>query len=123
MHIPDDVLAVIKRKIANIHQPPNADKRALVFTDVGLTLRVDEADAIANRNRALHGRATLEDAENLQSIDEELRRFNVMRTLIHKAILRLLDYNGPYMDYGDHPDGKAYTIKILTPPTAEAATG
>ncbi len=122
-HIPDEVLTIINRKIGNIHQPPNADKLERIFTDVGLTLRADEEGAIADRNRTLHGRATLGDRENLQAITEELRRFDVLRTLIHKAVLRLLDYKGPYMDYGDHLDGKAYTIRELTPLPTEAAAG
>lgn len=112
--IPPEILLIIERKIANIHQPPNADKLELVFTDVGLTLRPDEEDAISNRNRALHGRATLGSREDLAAIAAELFRFDVLRTLIHKAVLRLLGYTGAYMDYGDHPSGKAYSIKLLS---------
>ena len=111
--ISQHVLTIIERKISNIHQPPNADKLEVVFIDLGLTLRSDEQELLSNRNRALHGRATLSDREDLVAIAEELRRFNVLRTLIHKAILRLLDYTGPYMDYGDHPEGKAYTVKQM----------
>jgi hypothetical protein len=113
--IPPDVLTIIKNKIGNIHQPPNADKLELVFTHVGITLRGDEERAISNRNRALHGRATLGGLD-LAAIAEELKRFNILQTLIHKAVLRLIDYSGPYMDYGDYPEGKAYSVKELSSP-------
>jgi hypothetical protein len=118
--IPADVLRIIENKIANIHQPPNADKLEVVFAHVGIRLREDEEDAIHNRNRALHGRATL-GGHDLAAIAAELHRFDILRTLIHKAVLRLLDYTGPYMDYGDHPEGTAYTIKELRLPAPGAS--
>ena len=115
--IPDDVLTIIKNKIANIHQPPNADKLELIFTHLGLELRDDERQAISNRNRALHGRATLAGLD-LAAINEELIRFNILRTLVHKAVLRLIGYEGPYMDYGDNPIDMAYSVKDMTTPAA-----
>ncbi len=118
--IPEEALTIIKKKIANLHQPPNADKLELIFTHLGIELRDDEDKAINNRNRALHGRATLAGLEPA-AVNEELARFDILRTLIHKAILRLIDYSGPYMDYGDKPNGKAYSVKEITAPVAPPA--
>lgn len=113
--IPADVLRIVKNKLDNVHQPPNADKLEVVFTDVGLTLRKEEEDALGNRNRALHGRKTLKGLD-LVAVADELQRFDVLRTLIYKAALRLIDYTGPYMDYGVKTPGMGYSIQYLAAP-------
>ena len=118
--ISGDVLEIIKKKLANIHQPPNADKLEMIFTHLGINLREEEQEALGNRNRALHGRQTLRGV-HLAAVAEELHRFDILRTLVLKAVLRLIDYTGPYMDYGDKPAGRAYSVQQLTEPTATSS--
>jgi hypothetical protein len=119
--ISDDNLRILKNKIENVHQPPNADKLGLAFADVGVELREEEEDALNNRNRALHGRATMK-GDDLGSIEADLNRFDILRTLIHKAVLALLAYEGQYLDYGDRAAGRAYSIRpfVRKPPPPPA---
>jgi hypothetical protein len=109
-----------EKRIGNIHVAPNADKLKLVFTFLGITLTAAENDAVDNRNRTLHGNPTLRGIST-EDVAAEMKRFDVLRTLINKAMLRLLDYAGPYMDYGDHPPDKGLAIKTMEPRPQPAA--
>jgi hypothetical protein len=71
--------------------------------ELGVDLTEEERAIIGNRNDSLHGRATLLDGSDPICLHDELRRFDVLRTLIHRAVLSLLDYDGPYVDYGARP--------------------
>jgi hypothetical protein len=106
------VRILVDKKINNIHTPPNADKLKDVFTFLGLALSTDETKAIDFRNRTLHGRRTMKET-SLAAVAEETGRSDVLRTLINKAMLRLLDYDGPYMDCGDPAPPKGFSIKVL----------
>ncbi|MBY0514730.1 MAG: hypothetical protein K2P78_12550 [Gemmataceae bacterium] len=101
-----------EKRIGNIHAAPNADKLKQVFTDLGVTLSAEENKALGNRNRTLHGNATLE-GTSLTEVAAEIKRFDLLRTLINKAMLRLLDYTGPFMDYGDRPADKGFAVKTM----------
>jgi hypothetical protein len=119
--IPANTLKVlIDKRINNIHMAPNADKLKQVFTDLGITLTAEEDDALSNRNRTLHGNPTLR-GTTLADVTAESKRFDTLRTLINKAMLRLLDYTGPYMDYGDRPPDKGFAIKTMEPRPQPAA--
>jgi hypothetical protein len=114
---PEQVLKYLARythrvAISNIHTPPNADKLKDVFTYLALELSTEEKEAIDFRNRTLHGRRTLK-ATSLAAVAEETKRFDVLRTLINKAMLRLLNYDGPYMDCGDPTPPKGFSVKTL----------
>jgi len=121
---PEAVRILVEKKINNIHTPPNADKLEDVFTFLGLELSADEKSTIEFRNRTLHGRRTMKES-SLAAVSEETRWFDVLRTLINKALLRLLDYDGPYMDCGAPAPLKGFSIKVLEkrlvaqPPAAE----
>ena len=122
---PEAVRILVEKKINNIHTPPNADKLEDVFTFLGLELSADEKSTIIEfRNRTLHGRRTMKES-SLAAVSKETRRFDVLRTLINKALLRLLDYDGPYMDCGAPAPLKGFSIKVLEkrlvaqPPAAE----
>lgn len=108
----DAIRFLVDKKINNIHMPPNADKLKNVFTFLGLDLSSDEKKAIDYRNRTLHGRRTMTNI-TLTAVAEETRRFDILRTLINKAMLRLLDYDGPYMDCGAPEPSKGFSIKVL----------
>ncbi len=38
-------MRILQNKIKNVHQPPNADKLAQVYEDLGVELRPEENDA------------------------------------------------------------------------------
>ncbi len=121
---PKTVKILDEKRIGNIHETPNADKLKQVFTDLGITLTVEENKTLGNRNRTLHGNATL-GGTSLADVAAEMKRFDILRTLISKAMLRLLDYTGPYMDYGDRPTNKGFSIKTMEarPQPAAGANG
>ncbi len=58
------------------------------------------------------------DGQDLESIEADLKRFDILRTLVNKAVLGLLDYSGKYVDYGDREPGKAHKVTpfVRTPP-------
>ncbi|MBL8792395.1 MAG: hypothetical protein JNM56_00675 [Planctomycetia bacterium] len=119
--IPAGTLKVlIDKRINNIHMAPNADKLKQVFTDLGIPLTAEEDGALSNRNRTLHGNPTLR-SPTLVDVAAESKRFDTLRTLINKALLRLLEYSGPYMDYGDRPPDKGFSIKTMAPVPPPAA--
>ncbi len=113
LDLPNDVVNfLIDKKIANIHTPPNADSLKEVFTTLGIDLTQSEKLAIQQRNHVFHGSQTMT-GTGLKDIESEMKRFDIIRTLVYKAVLRLLNYDGPYMDYGDVDAGKAFSIRVL----------
>ena len=43
----------------------------------------------------------------------EVRRVDILRTLIHRGFLALLGYKGPYIDYADRPAEGNYRLRYL----------
>jgi hypothetical protein len=111
---PEAQRILIEKKINNIHAAPNADKLTEVFTFLGLDLSPQEKKAIDFRNRTLHGRRTMKET-SLAAVAEETRRFDILRTLVNKAMLRLLRYDGPYLDCGSPTESRTFSIKTLEP--------
>jgi hypothetical protein len=54
---------------------------------------------------------TLLDEGNTEALNAEMQRFDVLRTLIHRAVRALLSYAGPYVDYGAREPGQSYPIR------------
>lgn len=99
---------IICDKISNLSQIPNADSLADVFSATGLELSEDEKKYLKLRNVSLHGGSELEENESnensegvyeLEQIDMELARIFTLRTLLSKALLKTIQYTGPYYKY------------------------
>ncbi len=94
----------------------------MVFEELGIKLTAEEKKVIGNRNRSLHGTKTLKDGNDTLQCDQELQRFDILRTLIGRAILHLLSYDGPYVDYGARPGIGNFPILSCIPPTRMVPT-
>ena len=109
----DSTESILESRIDQFGQPTNRDKLMLVFDYLGIPLSAEEIETIDKRNDSLHGRRTLEDPNDLAKIEEEARRFDVLRTAIHKALLALLGYQGRFIDYTAKPVSGGYPAEIL----------
>ena len=47
------------------------------------------------------------------AVDSELRRFDILRMLIHKAILALFKYKGPFTDYAQRSSGN-FPVEMMS---------
>ena len=117
----NDVVLILNKKIDNFHQTTNADKLSQVFMELGIDLTDAERKVLKDRNRCLHGRSNLTDANDTQAIDDEVRRFDLLRTLLYRAVLSILNYDGPYVDYGARPERGNFPIRVLSPRVAETS--
>lgn len=107
-------LEILKKRINNLPQPPNADKLSAVFTDFGLNLTDQERRAIDTRNVCLHGRRTLKPGGGTSQTGEELERYDTLRMVIHKALLAVLGYTGPFIDYAARPEHGNFPLRYLS---------
>jgi hypothetical protein len=114
--IPEETVGILDKKIDNIHQIPNADKLARVFADVGISLTAAEQRVLHSRNECMHGRATLADTGDGRGSGDEALRFDTLRTLINRAMLSLVGYDGPYVDYSERPAEGNFPIKMMQVP-------
>jgi len=110
-----ELRANIERNIGGLCRSSNAGKLVQVFADLGIELSGKEVKVIQMRNKALHGSRTLTGSGKGRDVGGELERFETLVTLIHKAILVLLGYEGPYVDYSDRRPGENYPVKYLQP--------
>jgi hypothetical protein len=85
-------------RVNDVCRPPNADVLSRVFTDLGIELSSDDRAMLNDRNKALHGGATLAIDEPGAAGAEHLRCLR-LQTLISRAILRILEYEGPYINF------------------------
>jgi len=107
-----DQLRVYGNRIDQVGQPPNEDKLLQIFTFLKIPVSELECSTLANRNRCLHGRRTLEPGGSTAEIGEEMLRCDIVRMLVHKGILGLLEYTGPYIDYARRGTGN-YPVHIM----------
>ncbi len=110
--------SILGNKINNLIQPTNIDRLRMVFEELGIPLGKVERNVINQRNHCLHGNPSLKDGQH----DEELQRYDILRTLIGRAILHLLDYDGPYIDYSARPESGNFPICICSPPLKQTQT-
>ena len=108
----DTALSVVENRIGDMLKPPNSMVLEKAFESVGLELSELEKQYLKLRNRALHGESVLENLK-LESIELEQNRVDTLRTLINKAILKLIAYEGTYCDFGVEP--LQCTIRNLDP--------
>src|SRR5205814_2162271 len=94
----DQQLRVLTNRINQLGQMPNADRIEAVFSDLGIELTEAEKGVLGNRNNALHGKRTLVGDADSTGVSGELERYDSLRMLVHRAVLTILQYNGPYYD-------------------------
>ena len=105
-------IEIIKKRIdSQLGQQTNTDRLIGVFNALGLKLDDDEKACVENRNRALHGNRTLVDCGDMKQIDAELRRFDIIRMMIIRAVLSLLEYRGPYINYAARLQQRDFPIE------------
>lgn len=90
---------LLNKRINSICAPTNADKLARVFCDVGVTLTSADKAILRDRNIPLHGRPTLTHSTDTELLEAERDRTDRLHTLISEALLRLLGYSGPYINF------------------------
>ena len=117
-----DVARIVGKRIDNLFQPTNNDRLVMVFEELGIPLGEAEREAISNRNKSMHGKPTLKDGKDTSQCHDELRRYDILRTLIGRAMLHLLGYDGPYVDCAARPDAGNFPIRTCTPPTLSIAS-
>src|SRR6267142_3053124 len=105
-------LQVCQRRIEQMGQRTNADKLLDVFDYLRIPVSPCESDTLAKRNVCLNGRRTLEPNGSIEAINEEMIRVDVITMLVHKAMLGLLGYRGPFIDYAPRAAGN-FPIEVL----------
>lgn len=108
-----DVAGVLRKRIDNLTQLPNANKLESTFADLGIALTEQERATISTRNKCLHGVRTLGANHGLAALGSEIERFETLVSIVQKAVLKLLNYTGPYVDYADRPTTGNFPIKFL----------
>ena len=109
----EDKMKLLANRINQLGQMPNASNLVAVFEAVGVKLTDDEKNAIAMRNVCLHGNRTMKDSGSGDGLNQEIRRFDILRMVIYKAVLSLLDYDGPYIDYAERPPRGNFPIRMM----------
>lgn len=110
----DDEFDFLNRKIDNANQPPNSDNLVWCFEALGLELTQTERKAISHRNRMLHGSKAFNGSPTNDDHNAFAEQFDVLRTLLHKASLAMLGYNGPYVDYGSREDNGNFPVAWMS---------
>jgi hypothetical protein len=113
VQLANDKVEILGKRISQFGQMTNADRMTAAFDVVGLRLTEAEIDAIKKRNVCLHGNRSLKDSGNLVEMNEEMGRFDTLRMVIYKAVLSLVGYEGPYIDYAERPSQGNFPIKIM----------
>jgi hypothetical protein len=85
----------IMNNLQNAYKMGVMDQFRFFFDKIDLVLDDDEWNAIKARNGVAHGRFTSEDGERM------FQHGLAYTTIIHKILLRLLDYSGWYISYSD----------------------
>lgn len=110
----DPQVTVIKRRIdSEIGKRTNEDRLTTIYDDLDLELSDREKRVIAERNHPLHGKPTLHDRSKLREIDDEVLRFDTLRMVIIKAVLALLKYRGPYINYAARLPQRDFPVECL----------
>lgn len=113
MQLPEDVEGHFTKKIDHIEYITNREKLESCFTAVGITLNAEEKSVLKERNNRLHGGGALGDFKQIEDTARELLRFDTMRTLINRAVLSVLEYSGPYVDYSQRPLNGNFPIENM----------
>lgn len=119
-HEKTELRDVMTARINNMTDMPNSAKLRQPFDDLQLPLSDGELEALQQRNAALHGRKQ-DGTADVASLDLSTQYFDRLRMLVTKFVLKLCDYEGPYIDYASRPPTGNFEVKTLaneSPPTA-----
>jgi len=103
-------------KLNQLCDRSNSEKLKLPFKELGVVLSDMDEKAIRERNLAMHGNKTSKASGGSGEWKDELHAYDVLRTLIGRALLHMLGYDGPYVDYGARPELGHYPICFCKPP-------
>lgn len=106
-------MSAIRKRVRNLLAPPNADQLMQVFDDLELHLNESDRRCLDERNKALHGKQTLREPTPLE-YDAECQRFDTIRMLVTKAIFKILNYEGPLIDYATKPASGNFPVIRLS---------
>jgi hypothetical protein len=89
--------AKIINKLRHAYEMSAKDSLQYFFDDIDLSVGKTEWDAINERNPMAHGAARVFDGTTDERMIQATR---VCQTLFHRIVLKLLGYDGTYIDYG-----------------------
>lgn len=109
----DEITAgVLRRKIENMNQT-NVDLLVNLFPALGIDVTVDDKRVIKMRDKCLHGNRSLDRQATDEEFVDEMQRVAKLRTLISRAVLSLLKYRGPFIDYARHDVEKGFFVETI----------
>lgn len=86
----------ILNKIQNAYQMGITDRFKSFFIEVGIPLSVKENSALVARHKVAHG-----SIQSQGDVQEMYLTIKTYETLLHKVLLKMLDYQGSYIDYSE----------------------
>ena len=101
--LPSEDLKALQGKLWGANNRAMGDRAKLLLTSLGIAQDDRVAPLLELRNSAIHeGTLSRKRPPDLQEV---INFEEGMRTLLNKCVLRLLDYEGPFVDYGElgHP--------------------
>jgi hypothetical protein len=85
----------IMNKLKDCYKMSLTDQLKFFFEEIGLPLGKTEEDAIRCRHKMIHSSVNMGATE----IQEIIRLSFAYRCLVHRTVLKILDYTGTYVDY------------------------
>ena len=83
--------------LSRAYEMSTNDSLRFFFDDIGLSVNRTEWEAINERHPMAHGSASVFDGS---ASERMIRATRIYETLFHRIVLKLLGYNGTYIDYG-----------------------
>ncbi len=90
----------IFKTIENSFQMAPGQRNKNFFKEIGLNIGIVEKEAIIYRNKPVHGDILVQNTTTeIDEFAKMIRMTNAYRTLVNRAILKILDYDNNYVDY------------------------
>lgn len=98
----------IRNQIENFNQMSVNQRNKLFLSEIGIKLSKREKSAMNKRHSVAHGDLSVLSQRNDENRHRDILDSNCYRTLLHRIFLKILGYNGYYIDYGtlDFPSKK-----------------
>ena len=97
-------------RLSSAYSMGATDRLRFFFDEIGLSVGETEWWAIGQRNLMAHGAASVFDPS---ANERMIRATDVYRTLFHRIVLKLLGYDGAYIDHGT----LGYPIRDISEPS------